>query len=201
MTSGGRRDRREMANLYTANIKRRLWPRAAGRDVWMIVDGARDRAIYGFLLDSYLEYSCLYHGEISPELELAAPYLVQLDYDDSYSTKLIDRAWGASWGVFLKCDTSMSTLRRHLRTLLTVRDQRGKLLLFRYYDPRVLRVYLPTCLPDELKTVFGPIDRVWMEDENPETMLEFRLDRGRLERGEFSTVAKSSESAEAAQAF
>ena len=167
----------------------------------MIVDGARDRAIYGFLLDSYLEYSCLYHGEISPELELAAPYLVQLDYDDSYSTKLIDRAWGASWGVFLKCDTSMSTLRRHLRTLLTVRDQRGKLLLFRYYDPRVLRVYLPTCLPDELKTVFGPIDRVWMEDENPETMLEFRLDRGRLERGEFSTVAKSSESAEAAQAF
>jgi hypothetical protein len=30
-------------------------------------------------------------------------------------------------------------------------------LLFRYYDPRVLRVYLPSCRPSELETVFGPV--------------------------------------------
>jgi hypothetical protein len=173
-----------MANPYMATIKRQLWPRAAGRDVWMIVDGARDRRIYGTLLDSYLNYSCLYHGDLAPELELVAPYLVQLEYDDSYSIKLIDRAWGNSWGIFLKCDSSMETLRRHLRTLLSVRDQKGALLLFRYYDPRVLRVYLPTCWPEELKTVYGPIDRFWMEDENPETLLEFRTERGKLLRNE-----------------
>ncbi len=167
-------------------IKRVFWPKASGRDVWMIVDGARDRKIYGFLLDSYLNYSCLYHGEIAPELELAAPYLVQLEHDDSYSIKLIERAWGASWGVFLKCDSSMETLRRHLRTLLTVRDQKGKLLLFRYYDPRVLRVYLPTCWPEELKSVYGPIDRFWMEDENPDDLLEFRVQQGKLLRNEIS---------------
>ncbi len=167
-------------------IKRVFWPKASGRDVWMIVDGARDRKIYGFLLDSYLNYSCLYHGEIAPELELAAPYLVQLEHDDSYSIKLIERAWGASWGLFLKCDSSMETLRRHLRTLLTVRDQKGKLLLFRYYDPRVLRVYLPTCWPEELKSVYGPIDRFWMEDENPDDLLEFRVQQGKLLRNEIS---------------
>src|SRR5581483_5661194 len=117
-----------MANSYLENLKPRFWPRAAGRDVWMIVGGARDRSIYGFLLDSYLDYSCLYHGDIAPELELAAPYLVQLDYDDSYSMKLIERAWGRSWGVFLKCDSGVDTLRRHLRTLLTVRDHKGNFL-------------------------------------------------------------------------
>jgi hypothetical protein len=186
-----------MTNNYMPAIKKQFWPRAAGREVWMIVDGARDRSIYGALLDSYLNYSCLYHGDISPELELAAPYLVQLEYDDSYSIKLIERAWGNSWGVFLKCDSSMDTLRRHLRTLLTVRDQKGSLLLFRYYDPRVLRVYLPTCWEDELKTVYGPIDRFWVEDESPETMLEFRPERGQLRRKEIPVSPDAALAAEA----
>jgi hypothetical protein len=169
-----------MANLHLSYIKEQLWPRRAGRDVWMIVDGARDRQVFGTLLDSYLTYSCLYHGELAPEVELVAPYLVQLEYDDRYSQKLIERAWGNSWGIFLKCDSGIESLRRHLRRFLSVRGPKGDILLFRYYDPRVLRVYLPTCRPEELQTVFGPIDRYWTEDESPETMLEFRADRGRL---------------------
>jgi hypothetical protein len=180
-----------MANLYVSNIKERLWPRGGGRDVWMIVDAARDRRIFGMLLDSYLRYSCLYHGDLAPELELAAPYLVQLEYDDKYSQQLIERAWGHSWGVFLKCGSSDASLRRHLRKLLSVRGPKGEILLFRYYDPRVLRVYLPTCRPEELETVFGPIDRFWLEDESPETMVEFRVDRGRLLRNELPVAAKA----------
>jgi hypothetical protein len=180
-----------MANPYVSHIKERLWPKASGREVWMIVDGARDRRIFGALLDSYLTYSCLYHGDIAPELELVAPYLVQLEYDDKYSQQLIERAWGNSWGVFLKSGASIATLRRHLRKLLSVRGPKGDILLFRYYDPRVLRVYLPTCRSEELETVFGPIDRFWLEDDSPETMLEFRVDQGRLLRNEFAAAAKA----------
>lgn len=189
-----------MASPYVDKIRRRLWPREAGRDVWMIVDGARDRSVYGTLLDSYLDYSCLYHGDIPPELEIAAPYLVQLEYDDSYSTKLLQRAWGDSWGILLKCDSGVDTLRRHLRTLLTVRDQTGNFLLFRYYDPRVLRIYLPTCTPDELKTVYGPISRFWTEDETPETLLEFRVERGRLKKDEISLAENAANLEDAASA-
>jgi hypothetical protein len=180
-----------MANPYLSYIKEQLWPRGSGRDVWMIVDGARDRRIFGVLLDSYLSYSCLYHGDIAPELEIAAPYLVQLEYDDKYSQQLIERAWGKSWGVFLKCGAGVAHLRRHLRKLLSVRGPKGEMLLFRYYDPRVLRVYLPTCRQEELETVFGPIDRFWLEDERPETLLEFRVDRGKLLRNQFPVAAKA----------
>jgi hypothetical protein len=180
-----------MANPYVSDIKERLWPRGSGREVWMIVDGARDRRVFGALLDSYLTYECLYHGDIAPELEVVAPYLVQLEYDDRYSQQLIERAWGNSWGVFLKSGASITTLRRHLRKLLSVRGPKGEILLFRYYDPRVLRVYLPTCRPDELETVFGPIDRFWLEDDSPETILEFRVDRGKLLRTEFPATAKA----------
>ena len=179
-----------MANPRASYIKEQLWPKGSGREVWMIVDGARDRRVFGALLDSYLTYTCLYHGDIAPELEVVAPYLVQLEYDDKYSQQLIERAWGNSWGVFLKCGASVATLRRHLRKLLSVRGPNGDILLFRYYDPRVLRVYLPTCRSEELETVFGPIDRFWLEDDSPETMLEFRVGHGKLLRNEFAVAAK-----------
>ena len=52
--------------------------------------------------------------------------------------------------------------------------------MFRYYDPRVLRVYLPTCTPDELEMLFGPIERFWMESNAAGTVLDFRLNMTQL---------------------
>lgn len=161
-------------------IEKHFWTRGNTRDVWAILDGARDRRIYGFLLDSYLTYSCLYAGALPPELEMAAPYLVQLDFEERYTRRLIELAWGNSWGVFLRCDARMERLRRHLRGFLRVQDQRGRRMVFRYYDPRVLRVYLPTCTSPELAAVFGPIDRFWTEGEDPRELLDFRFDRKSL---------------------
>lgn len=167
-------------------IEKQLWPKGVARDVWAILDGARDRRVYGFLLDSYLNYTCLYAGALAPELEVAAPYLVQLEHEDKYTRQLLEQAWGNSWGVFLKCDIRMERLRRHLRSFLRVQDQRGRRLLFRYYDPRVLRVYLPTCNAGELTTVYGPIDRFWTESASAEALLEFRFDRKQLIRNEIA---------------
>ncbi len=53
-------------------------------------------------------------------------------------------------------------------------------MIFRYYDPRVLRVYLPTCLAPELRTVFGPVRRFLLESEDPALMLEYRFDGFKL---------------------
>jgi Domain of unknown function (DUF4123) len=159
-----------------------LWPNGLTRNVWMIVDCARDpKRIFRFLLDCHLEYSCLYSGALAPALEMAAPYLLQLDYDSQESRRLIELSWGNSWGVFLKSDTSLKKLRRHLRQFLIVRDPQGRRMAFRYYDPRVLRSYLPTCVSEELRTVFGPIDCFWTENQGDvEQLLEFRFESGRL---------------------
>jgi hypothetical protein len=172
-------------------IEQCLWQREDARDVWAILDGARDRRIFGLLLDSHLDYSCLYSGALPPELEIAAPYLVQLEPGDRYSRRLIERAWGNSWGVFLKCNASTERLRRHLRGFLRVQDHRGRRLVFRYYDPRVLRVYLPTCMGSELETVFGPIERFWAEAEDGRRLLEFRFERKALVRDSFAMDAEA----------
>ncbi len=95
-----------------------------------------------------------------------------MSQNEADTRRLINLAWGNSWGIFLGVKDS-SNLRHHLKKFLRVRTESGKRLLFRYYDPRVFRTYLPTCLPKELKTVFGPIDRFLMEAEQPDTLIEF----------------------------
>jgi hypothetical protein len=68
---------------------------------------------------------------------------------------------------------SLDVVRRHLRRFLRVTDERGKQLLFRYYDPRVLRIYLPTCTTAELETFFGPLVRFVAEDADQQVALTF----------------------------
>jgi uncharacterized protein DUF4123 len=164
-----------MTDQLLARIEEILWPEGPKQNIWMVLDGARSIEIFRMLLACHLEYSCLYSGALSPELEMAAPYLVQLDhgYKDTYH--FIQRAWGNSWGVFLRSETSLKKLRSHLREFLVVRDERGNRLMFRYYDPRVLRVYLPTCTMSELRTVFGPIKYFWTEGKDPGEAVEFSL--------------------------
>lgn len=158
-----------------------LWPKGARRDIWMIVDAARDRRIFGMLLDGfYSEHTCLFSGTLAPALEVAAPYLIRLEYKGAKTQRFMAQALGNSWGVFLRSDMGRDDLRRHLRELLLVHDSRGSRLFFRYYDPRVLRVYLPTCTRDELRTVFGGIECFWMEDEKPAVMLNAGFDQTQL---------------------
>jgi hypothetical protein len=43
----------------------------------------------------------------------------------------------------------------------------------RLYDPRVLRIYLPTCNAAETQEFFGPVSRFLMEASDPQLMLQF----------------------------
>jgi hypothetical protein len=167
-------------------IERYFWPHGSNRDLWMIVDGARDRSILPYLQNSHFTFACLYSGTLPYQLEAAAPQLVQLEYDDKYTRALIQKSWGKSWGVFLKSEASMERLRKHLRRFLIVQSWKGQRLLFRYYDPRVLRVYLPTCVHVELDTVYGSaVKCFWTENEAPSALLQFDFTDGRLIQREF----------------
>jgi hypothetical protein len=169
-----------MTGQWLKQVESYLWPDGFRRNIWMIVDAARDRRIFWSLREFHLEHYCLYSGPLPAALEAAAPYLVQLDYDDEETRGFLRIAWGNSWGVFLRCETHASMLRRHLRTFLVVRDPAGRRLVFRYYDPRVLRIYLPTCNEEELERLFGPIACFWMEGGTARNLIEFHLNRGSL---------------------
>lgn len=148
---------------------------------WTILDCARDEQIYGHVLQTSNQRCCLFAGALDPELAVAAPHLVALDPDDRLTATLLNRGWGRAWGIFLRSDAPMGELRRHFRTFLRVRGPEGQYLLFRYYDPRVLSVYLPTCTPGELNAVFGATVRAYFtEQEDGDGLTEYRFDGQKL---------------------
>src|SRR5688572_28730930 len=155
-----------------------LWPGGTttpGTSVWAVLDAARDERIYIALMFSRLEYLCLYSGDLPEVLKRAAPSLVELSPTYTFTAPLNERSWGSGWGIVLRTSDA-TNLRHHLRSFLRVQDEQGRKLIFRYYDPRVLRVYLPTCNKHELETVYGPVDSYLMEDEHGENLIEYRFD-------------------------
>ena len=70
-----------------------------------------------------------------------------------------------------------------------VYDDKGKPLYFRYYDPRVLRVYLPTCNASELETVLGPVSHFILEDDNGNAMIRYSRLRGQLTQNTVRLIA------------
>ncbi len=149
----------------------------ANRDTYAILDGASNPELLKILWQHKPEHICLYRGELDAELAQIAPYLVRLRPDSPF-TDYVLQAWGRHWGIFLFTQADLRTLRKHFRTFLTVHGPDGQLLYFRYYDPRVLRVYLPTCNAQEAATLFGPVSRYLMEDEEPDHMVRFWFEQG-----------------------
>ena len=160
-----------------------LWPPGdkAKLSVWAILDCARDPKIYRALLESKLEFRCLYSGKLPRELEMVAPHLVELSPTNRLIGRWLDEGWGQAWGVFLKIDDA-ANLRHHLRKFLKVQDEDGRRLVFRYYDPRVLQAFLPTCTPDELQQIFGPIRCFVTENSKDANCLEFSRSASGLQR-------------------
>jgi len=151
-----------------------------GSTVYALLDAARGRRVYAAVRWSARPHAPLYGGELPEEIERVAPYLVELGGDHAFTRRILAEGWGASWGCFVVAEADLATVRRHLRTLLRARTEDGRTMLFRFYDPRVLRVYLPTCTRQELKAFFGPITRVVMEDESGQAGLAFEQRHGEL---------------------
>jgi hypothetical protein len=166
--------------MVVEELVNRLWAPSNEGEVYMILDCARDPRIFESFARCDLEYHCLYEAErIAEPLRRAAPYLVRLRPWSEYTSWVLTTSWNQSWGVFLSTRADTMALRQHLRRFLLVVDEEGRQLYFRYYDPRVLRAYLPTCTIDEAAHVFGPIHRFWSESADGRTLIEyFQADDG-----------------------
>lgn len=162
-------------------ILQALWPQGVRSKlgVWAILDCARDPKIYLALLESKLEFRCLYSGKLPRALEMVAPHLVELSPSNRLIGRWLDEGWGQSWGVLLKIDDA-SNLRHHLRKFLKVRDEDDRRLIFRFYDPRVLRAYLPTCVAQEWQQFLGPIAAYLAEGPGGDSLVSFVKDGQRL---------------------
>ena len=182
-----------MTSSSTERLIASLWPNddlPTTPQVYAVVDGARDRSFEWKIRLSRLEYCCLYAGRLSPELARAAPYLVHLTPKSQFTHELLGNLWGTSWGILtiVPPDCTMQQQRRHFRTLLRVTTEDGRILAFRFYDPRVLRIFVPTCTPSELTLLFGPIPQLAAESHDARELLIYSNAVGRLTSRSVSLV-------------
>jgi hypothetical protein len=125
------------------------------------------------------EVESLYDGFQGQLLEEYAPYLVRLPADSSVLEVLAHEGWGRSWGVCLRSARPFKEVRRHFRRFLIVEEEETKEeLYFRFYDPRVLRVFLPICTPRQAGLFFEDIGCFLVEDRDPATLLRFTAAAG-----------------------
>lgn len=144
---------------------RKLLFKSRYQSVYAVLDGASVPGLLKRLGKAKEDHMCLYRGKLDPELRAAAPHLVKLRQDSSLTDWILDEGWGNHWGIFAISETGLEAMGRHLRKFLRVRGPENQILYFRYYDPRVLPVFLPTCYAQELIEIFGPISRFILEGE------------------------------------
>lgn len=137
-------------------------------NVYAVIDGASCEDLLGKLDELAPVNCCLYAGELEADMKGVAPHLVLLKEDHLFTRWLLANFMGKSWCIFACSSADFSAIRKHFRTFLMVKGPDGETLYFRYYDPRVLRVYLPTTNKEERHIVFGPINCYYCETEKNE---------------------------------
>lgn len=147
---------------------------------YAVLDGASIPNLPNLLFEMGPRHSCLYRGELSDEMIHVAPYMVLLERDSDFCNWLFSECWGKHWGVFAQSPLSPGGMRRHLRSILTVDDDAGNPMLFRYYDPRVIVPFLVTCSIDELNLIFGEIKYFFAESFDKSEICRMHVANGAL---------------------
>ncbi|MDC0674170.1 DUF4123 domain-containing protein [Nannocystis radixulma] len=151
--------------------------------LFAVVDASRDERVGVLLRESPARHRSLFDGWQGDALAEGAPYLVELGaaphpelVDDlvleGWHTEAERRDGDGGWAIFLSAPDGreFEAVRRHLRKFLMVELGREK-VYFRFYDPRVLRTFVPTCTPTERREFLA--DLAW-HITCPRGLLTFR---------------------------
>jgi hypothetical protein len=178
--------RRDPAARQRASLL--LWQQEAASDqprqgnLFAILDAARDRSIYAGLqhFGTWHDVMPLYQTAEADNLSAVGPYLVCLGQTDEIFDWIWENFWGDAWGIFLWSPASAASIWAHFRRHVLARTTDGERLVFRFYDPRVLLPFLPTCNAAQLRDFFGPVQHFALEDDDGAALVTLRRDAGRL---------------------
>jgi hypothetical protein len=164
-----------------AVVRTRLWQEAGDMPAYVILDGAQNQTLLGALhADHAPPWRCLFTGQLEPDMVVVAPYLVELEHSSAFTRRLLAEGWGQNWGVFLTSQLALPALWRHVRQQVPVYGPNMESLFLRFYDPRVMRNYLPTCPAQQLAEFFGPVDFYIAEAEEPARAHAWSVAGGKL---------------------
>jgi pSer/pThr/pTyr-binding forkhead associated (FHA) protein len=159
------------AQVRAHRVLEDLRANAQGASLFAVLDSVQDDRVVQLLRESVETYRSLFEGLQGAIWEDAAPYLVHLPANSRLLERLVWEGWAKSWGVYLVCRRPLADIRRHFRKILFVKEEdTRKEMYFRFYDPRVLRVFLPSCTARQTEEMFGEIAMYLAEGEHGEVL-------------------------------
>jgi len=172
-----------MNDQSVKHLSKLIWQNSAEnpeRRIFGLLDAARSDTIYPYLRDQVPTAQSLFQGSRARKLALVAPYLIALTPNQALSQWFFQNGWGRQWGILCESTAAENLLLRHFKKIIAVYSDEGKPLYFRFYDPRVLKIYLKTATADDLKKLFGPITAFYVEGDTPESLTQFMLSSDQL---------------------
>jgi hypothetical protein len=137
------------------------------------------------------EFDSLYRGLSQEKMSNVAPYLFSFRANTPFSDWYSEKGLGKSWGVIVEGNISFEACWKHFRKFLFVKTEDGKELYFRFYDPRALKTFLPSCADNQILEFFGPVEKFLMEGNEQRESIVFTHRHGILNREIISGLARS----------
>ncbi|MCI2283442.1 DUF4123 domain-containing protein [Colwellia sp. MSW7] len=123
-------------------------------NIYAIIDGAACPELRFKIYDWEPQSACLWSGELAPDLQEVAPYLVLLDRDSTFTDWLITQGWDKNWNIFATSELDFKAFRKQIRKLLLVKSPEGQNMVFRFYDPRVIKEFYKIITPEQMLLLF-----------------------------------------------
>ncbi len=154
--------------------------------LYCVLDGVLVPDLPIKLAEARVPHFCIVTGELDPAMAHAAPYLAYLSPDSKFADEVLSEGFRKNWGTLFHSHRSLLEMRRHFRALHQVFDENGNPFKFRYYDPAVLRKFLPTCNAGELKTFFGDVETFFAGSADGKNIVTYTIPNGELVIGEIT---------------
>ena len=146
---------------------------------YLLLDGAQIDNLAERLLDQgkNTKFQSLYQHTAYSKLADIGPILVPVS-PSSPLAHIFALEWSATAGIWLESEAGEDVVVQHLRSLIHACVEGDATVLFRYYDPRITRLWLTGLEPQARDRLMGPIRLVllpklahssgFIRQENPE---------------------------------
>lgn len=143
-------------------FKRQFMPHAQQGARYAVVDSTRHAELYNFITE-HAVHQCLYSDIEAIRLARYAPYCVDLDRSPEFVSRWFAHAgqgWHMHWGWLFQSRLSLAALQHHFKKISHIQLPNQQPLLWRFYDPRVLKKSLPGLSQEQTAENFGALQPI-----------------------------------------
>ena len=140
---------------------------------YALLDAARDPRLPD-LIRGEAAWRSMFGASVDARVQEKGPFIVRLDPGRPLTRILQQHGWVNHWGITCHARADLHATRRALRpNLEAVLPPDGRIVLFRYYDPRVFVPFIEATEGEGLDPWFDPVDAWWARNEKTGATMKY----------------------------